>query len=236
MPQNAVTDTITDQEIAFAHLILSGTVNDRQAAEAAGLNPTTASYTKSKPRVREYMDHHRAAVHQKLIDQEAEGLRRLHLGRDQILTRLWELASLSPEATRNSIAGQVKAMAMIAAIEGLLPGRRLSHAPGQPVSPAVSSQIGVSPAADMQPAESVAAMEAKPTTPPLPETPLKPANDAASLNQARGYTTENNPFTYPKRVSWALDAMDLNYDVHVKTISSLKLPMASGNARVAHGR
>jgi hypothetical protein len=49
MPKNTVTDPITDQEMAFAHLILSGTMNDRRAAEAAGLNPETAAYTKSKP-------------------------------------------------------------------------------------------------------------------------------------------------------------------------------------------
>jgi hypothetical protein len=47
----------------------------------------------------------------------------LNLSRDQILTRLWELANLSPEATRGIIAGQVKALAMIVAIEGLIPGR-----------------------------------------------------------------------------------------------------------------
>ena len=40
-----VTDPITDQEIAFARLILSGTMNDRRAAEAVGLNPGTAAYT-----------------------------------------------------------------------------------------------------------------------------------------------------------------------------------------------
>jgi hypothetical protein len=51
MPKNTVSDPITDQEMAFAHLILSGTMNDRLAAEAVGLNPETASYTKSKPRV-----------------------------------------------------------------------------------------------------------------------------------------------------------------------------------------
>ncbi len=36
MPKNSVTDPITDQEITFAHLLLSGTMNDREAAEAAG--------------------------------------------------------------------------------------------------------------------------------------------------------------------------------------------------------
>jgi hypothetical protein len=97
MPKNTVSDPITDQEVAFAHLILSGTMNDRSAAEAAGLNPDTAAYTKSKPRVRAYMSEHRAAVNEKLVDQEAEGLRKLNLGRDQILNRLWELATLSHE-------------------------------------------------------------------------------------------------------------------------------------------
>jgi hypothetical protein len=49
MPKNTVTDPITDQEMAFAHLVLSGTMNDRQAAEAAGLNPDTAAYTNPSP-------------------------------------------------------------------------------------------------------------------------------------------------------------------------------------------
>ena len=90
MPKNPVTDPITDQEMAFAHLVLSGTMNDRQAAEAAGLNPDTAAYTKAKPRVRAYMSEHRAAVRERLVDQEADGMRKLNLGRDQILARLWD--------------------------------------------------------------------------------------------------------------------------------------------------
>jgi hypothetical protein len=72
MPKNTacpgaprVTDPITDQEMAFALLIMSGTMNDRRAAEAVGLNPDTAAYTKSKPRVRAYMIEHRAAVREK---------------------------------------------------------------------------------------------------------------------------------------------------------------------------
>jgi hypothetical protein len=55
MPKNKVSDPITDQEIAFARLVLSGAMTDRRAAEAVGLNPDTAAYTKSKPRVRAYM-------------------------------------------------------------------------------------------------------------------------------------------------------------------------------------
>src|SRR5271154_1313845 len=135
MPKNPVTDPITDQEMAFAHLILSGTMNDRRAAEAVGLNPDTAAYTKSKPRVRAYMIEHRAAVREKLVAQEAEGLRALNLGRDQILARLWQLANLSPEATRGSIAGQIKALSMIVAIESLIPDRRPSPSGTQSAAP-----------------------------------------------------------------------------------------------------
>jgi hypothetical protein len=88
MPQNNVTDPITDQEIAFAHMILSGNMTDRRAAEAVGLDPNSAVYTKAKPRVRAYMQEHQAAVQQRLVEQEAEGLRRLQISRDQILARL----------------------------------------------------------------------------------------------------------------------------------------------------
>src|SRR6202041_3518461 len=124
MPKNKVSDPITDQEIAFAPLVLSGTMTDRRAAEAAGLNPDTAAYTKAKPRVRAYMLDHRAAVHERLVEQESEDLRRLNVGREQVLTRLWEIANLSPEITRGSVTAQVKALAMIVAIEGLIPNRR----------------------------------------------------------------------------------------------------------------
>ena len=130
MPKNQVSDPITDQEIAFAHLVLSGTMTDRRAAEAVGLNPDTAAYTKAKPRVRAYMLEHRAAVHERLVEQETDPRvrravsRRLNLGREQVLARLWEIANLSPEMTRSSITGQVKALAMIVAIEGLIPDHR----------------------------------------------------------------------------------------------------------------
>jgi hypothetical protein len=141
MPKNNVSDLITDQEIAFARLVLSGTMTDRRAAEAVGLNPDTAAYTKSKPRVRAYMLEHRTAVQQQLAEQETEGLRRLNLGREQVLARLWEIANLSPEMTRGSITGQVKALSMIVAIEGLIPDRRSVPEQNKSAPPPVNSQI-----------------------------------------------------------------------------------------------
>jgi hypothetical protein len=143
MPKNNVTDPITDQEIAFAHMVLSGTITDRRAAEAVGLDPDSAAYTKSKPRVRAYMQEHRAAVQQRLVEQEGEGLRRRQISRDQILARLWEIANLSPETTRGSITGQVKALNMIMAIEGLAPDRRAVSGQKQPAPPPTYPEIDV---------------------------------------------------------------------------------------------
>ena len=61
-------------------------------------------------------------------DQEKEKLRRREERREQVLDRLWELAALSSEATRGSITGQVKALQMIVAIEGLIPDGRAGSA------------------------------------------------------------------------------------------------------------
>jgi hypothetical protein len=120
MPKNQVSDPITDHEITFARLLLNGTMTDRCAAEAAGLNPDTAAYTKTKPRVRAYMLELRAAAQERLVQQEIEEQRRLNQSREQVLARLWQIANLDPEMTRNSASAQIKALAMIVAIEGLI--------------------------------------------------------------------------------------------------------------------
>ena len=136
MPKNEVSDPITDQEIAFAHLVLSGAMTDRRAAEAVGLNPDSAAYTKAKPSVRAYMLEHRAAVQQQLVQQDADGLRRLNPDREQVLARLWEIANLSPEITRGSVTGQVKALSMIVAMENFIPDRRaVSSGKKSPTAP-----------------------------------------------------------------------------------------------------
>jgi hypothetical protein len=127
MPKGQVTDPITDQEMLFARLVLAGTMTDRQAAEAAGFDPNTAAYIKSKPRVRAYMLEHRASVQAQLAQQEAEGRRQASTIREQVLARLWEIAKMNSEMTRNSFTSQIKALSMIVAIEGLIPDRRAAH-------------------------------------------------------------------------------------------------------------
>ena len=185
MPKNKVSDPITDQEIAFARLVLSGAMTDRQAAEAVGLNPDSAAYTKSKPRVRSYMLEHRAAVQQQLVQQEADGLRRLNLDREQVLARLWEIAHLSPDMTRGSITGQVKALSMIVAMQNFIPYRRATSSDQKSVpatnhrgsgaeGPAVPLNPQPSPTPDHQEAQQQDG-SARPASPGMPwSVPRKP--------------------------------------------------------------
>jgi hypothetical protein len=200
MPKNKVNDPITDQEIAFARLVLSGTMTDRRAAEAVGLNPDSAAYTKSKPRVRAYMLEHRAAVQQQLVQQEAEGLHQLNLDREQVLARLWEIANLSPEMTRGSITGQVKALSMIVAMQNLIPDRLAVSAQKKSV-PAPAPQIY--PAAwrggqqattiDPQPGPAPSEQEDEPA---VPEPKLAPGPVAAQpLNPGPSQPTLANCFS-----------------------------------------
>lgn len=64
------------------------------------------------------------AVEEQFVKQEAEQARRRELCRERILTRLWQIADLDTEKTRNSAAMQMKALTTIIALEGLLPDRR----------------------------------------------------------------------------------------------------------------
>ena len=132
MPKNRVNAPITSQEIAFAYLVFSGTMTGRRAAETVGLNPGTADYLKSQPRVRDYMLEHQADVRQLLVEQDTEELRRFNLSRDRVLARLWQIADLAPEITRNSASAQVKALSMIIAIERLIHDRRAAAVQNKP--------------------------------------------------------------------------------------------------------
>jgi hypothetical protein len=247
MPKNPVTDPITDQEMAYAHLIMSGTMNDRRAAEAVGLNPETAAYTKAKPRVRAYMIEHRAAVSERLVDQEAEGLRKLNLGRDQILTRLWELATLSHEATRGIIAGQIKALSMIVAIEGLIPDRRFSPPATQPAAPSVEADINPAawlrkqqPACE-EPGDPVAATKTQPAAPQVPhpehapepkaEPAPKSANGSSFPNLDRNQTSPLNPFIKPEAMNRVPAATGLTFDALLDLANPIRLSF-SPNGRL----
>ena len=191
MPKDKVSDPITDQEIAFARLILAGATTDRHAAEAVGLNPHSAAYTKSKPCVRAYMLEHRAAVQQQLVQQEADGLRRLNLDREQVLARLWEIANLSPDMTRGSITGQVKALTMIIAMENFIPDR---HALSAEKKSAPSSVPEAPPGPG--PSQSTFADRVSPSeaAPPTPYVPLFTSVPDLGVS----FSTIKNPFIHPR--------------------------------------
>ena len=226
MPKNKVNDPITDQEIAFARLVLSGAMTDRQAAEAVGLNPDSAAYTKAKPRVRAYMLEHRAAVQQQLVQQEAdlsrraaEGLRRLNLDREQVLARLWEIANLSPEMTRGSIAGQVKALSMIVAMQNFIPdhpaGSSEKKSPPAPIQSQIyeaawlnkeqdSPAVPACPGVPWEPDPSSAA-EAPPNPGPSQSSFVNPFRSSEAPPAApyvpamrMGFSLKKNPFAHPR--------------------------------------
>jgi hypothetical protein len=199
MPKNKVTDLITDQEMAFARLILSGTMTDHQAAEAAGLNPTTAAYTKSKPRVRAYMLEHRALMQQQIVEQETESLRRFSVSREQVLDRLWELATLSSEMTRGSIAGQVKAMSMIVAIEGMIPDRRAGSAEKSPAPPPGKFSFYESEWRRQQKAEAAGQQDHEEDEPAVPQVESAPgsAEDAPPPHPEAIYNPSEPAFATP---------------------------------------
>jgi hypothetical protein len=205
MPKNKVSDPITDQEIAFARLVLSGAMTDRRAAEAVGLNPDSAAYTKSKPRVRAYMLEYRAAVQQQLVQQEADGLRRLNLDRERVLDRLWEIANLSPEMTRGSITGQVKALSMIVAIEGLIPDRRAVSSPEKKSAPPpVHAEIYASAWRREQQATTPATTNDPPPTPAQQKDgPDAPASPGSAVEAPPDPSPSRSTFAKPSSPSQA---------------------------------
>ena len=80
--------------------------------------------------------------------QEAEEVRRLNQSRERVLARLWEIADLDPEMTRNSMSAQIKALSMIVAIEGLIPSgtndRRAGSAQNKPAPSPVPPPVDAS--------------------------------------------------------------------------------------------
>ena len=96
MPKGPVQTPITDQEIAFALLVMAGTMTDRRAAEAVGIDPSRAAYVKTKPRVQAYMEEHRASVRAGLVQHEVEALAKFNISREQILAKWWEFGNIAP--------------------------------------------------------------------------------------------------------------------------------------------
>ena len=76
-----------------------------------------------------------------LSRRAVEGLHRLNLDREKVLDRLWEIANLSPDMTRGSVTGQVKALSMIVAMENFIPDRRAISSEKKSAPPPVRAEI-----------------------------------------------------------------------------------------------
>ncbi len=212
MPRNEVSDPITDQEMAFAHLILSGAMNDRRAAEAVGLNPDAAVHTKSKPSVRDYMLQHRAAVQKQPVQravEPVEGLHPFNPDRDQVLARLWQIANLSPEITRGSVTGQVKSLSIIVAMENFIPDRRAVSAEKKPPTAQIYQSAWLrqqkaatqATANDPQPTPSTTQEEdpsSVPACPGVPWTPEPASSSGAAVSGAQPQSGQLRPSRSPR--------------------------------------
>jgi hypothetical protein len=112
MPKGPVQTPITDQEIAFAHLVLAGTMTDKAAAKVVGIDPSRAAYVKGKPKVQAYMEEHRASVRAGLVQHEVEALAKFNISREQILGKWWEFGNLDPALGYNT-SSQSKALELL---------------------------------------------------------------------------------------------------------------------------
>jgi hypothetical protein len=112
MPKRPVQTPITDQEMAFAHLILAGTMTDKQAAKVVGIDPSRAAYVKGKPKVQAYMEEHRASVRAGLVQHEIEALAKFNISREQILAKWWEFGNIDPAKGYNT-SSQSKALELL---------------------------------------------------------------------------------------------------------------------------
>jgi hypothetical protein len=112
MPKRPVQTPITDQEIGFAHLVLTGTMTDKAAAKAVGIDPSRAAYVKAKPKVQAYMEEHRASVRAGLVQHEVDALAKFNISREQILAKYWEFANIEPAKGYNT-SSQSKALELL---------------------------------------------------------------------------------------------------------------------------
>ena len=121
------------------------------------------------------------------------------------------------------MAGQIKALSMIVAIEELIPDRRLSRSGTQPAAPPVEPDTYTAewlrkqqhqPEGE-QPGDPVDAAKTSPAE-PAP----KPANDTPDLD--RNQPSFANPFINPGSPNWVPDATGGIFDAVLDRPSSLR--------------
>ena len=97
MPKNQVSDLITDQEITFARLILSGTMTDRAAAKPRASTPTPPPTPNPNPASAPTCSSTALPSSNNSSSKKLKEQHRQNLNRERVLARLWEIADLAPK-------------------------------------------------------------------------------------------------------------------------------------------
>lgn len=111
---------ITEAEILFAELLMKGESSLEQCAEQAGFTRSMGRQVRRRPCVLKYMQERRDRLLAELEKKEIAGLQKFDLGRDAIITQLWQIANLSATETKGSVTGQVQALNCLSGIFGLI--------------------------------------------------------------------------------------------------------------------
>jgi hypothetical protein len=122
------TPPLTEKDVLFCHLILKGlpapkaTQLDRIEAsgERLGYSKAEASRMYHREPVQLYLEKYRDRMMTQMVREEVRSLRRQGYMRDDVLEVLHEIATMPPERTRGSIAGQVSAATAMGTIMGLV--------------------------------------------------------------------------------------------------------------------
>jgi hypothetical protein len=118
---------ITEMETLFCNLVMKGTgdpnASQLERIEAAGAKvgfskPMASKVYHRKP-VQAWITKYRDRMMTEMVREEVRVLRRAGFTREDILTLLHDLASVPPERTKGSIAGQVAAVAEMAKVMGI---------------------------------------------------------------------------------------------------------------------
>jgi len=119
---------LAEKDVLFCHLIMKGLPDPKatqlERIEAAGsevgYSKAEASRIYHRKPVQAYLEKYRDRLIMQMVKEEVRSLKRQGFMRDDVLSVLYDIATLPPEKTRGSIAGQVAAAVAMGNIMGLV--------------------------------------------------------------------------------------------------------------------
>ncbi len=119
---------LTEKDVLFCHLIMKGLPDPKAtqlerieaAGEELGYSKAEASRIYHRKPVQTYLERYRDRLMMQMVKEEVRSLKRQGYMRDDILSVLYDIATMPPEKTRGSITGQVSAAVAMSTIMGLV--------------------------------------------------------------------------------------------------------------------